>query len=54
MEVTLAVLRGQTTIAIATELVVSPHTVHDHLRKVFEKLGVSSRQQLATSLLGAA
>jgi len=53
-EVTLAVLRGETTVAIAADLVVSPHTVHAHLRNVFEKLGVSSRQQLATRLLGAA
>lgn len=53
-EVAQAVLRGQTTVAIAAELVVSPHTVHDHLRKVFDKLGVSSRQQMAVRLLGAA
>jgi DNA-binding CsgD family transcriptional regulator/GAF domain-containing protein len=49
-----AVLRGRTTIEIAAELIVSPHTVHDHLRKVVEKVGVSSRQQLAARLLGAA
>ena len=53
-EVTVAVLRGETTVAIAADLVVSPHTVHAHLRNVFEKLGVSSRQQLATRLLSAA
>lgn len=53
-EVTRAVLRGRTTVEIAAELVVSPHTVHDHLRRVFEKLGVGSRQQLAARLLGAA
>jgi len=53
-EVTAAVLRGCSTAAIAEELVVSPHTVHDHLRRVYEKLGVTSRQQLATRLLGAA
>jgi DNA-binding CsgD family transcriptional regulator len=53
-EVTLAVLRGQTTVASAAELVVSTHRVHDHLRKIIEKLGVSSHQQLAMRLLGAA
>lgn len=50
----LAVLRGQSTMAIAADLVVSPHTVHDHLRKVYDKLGVTSRQHLAARLLGAA
>lgn len=53
-DVALAVLRGRTTLEIATELVVSPHTVHDHLRKVYDKLGIGSRQQLATRLMGAA
>lgn len=53
-EVALAVLRGRSTIEVAAELVVSPHTVHDHLRKVFDKLGVNSRQQLALRLLRTA
>jgi DNA-binding CsgD family transcriptional regulator len=49
--VALAVVRGQTTAEIAADLVVSPHTVQDHLRNVFDKLGVGSRQQLATRLI---
>jgi len=28
--------------------------VQDHVRKVYDKLGVGSRQQLATRLLGGA
>ena len=52
--VALAVLRGRTTLEIATELVISPHTVHDHLRNIFTKLDVGSRQQLAVRLLSVA
>jgi DNA-binding CsgD family transcriptional regulator len=51
-EVAVAILRGRTTAEIATELIVSPHTVQDHVRKVFDKVGVSSRQQLAVRLMG--
>jgi DNA-binding NarL/FixJ family response regulator len=51
-DVALAIVRGRTTAEIAADLVVSPHTVQDHVRKVFDKLGVASRQQLAVRLLG--
>jgi DNA-binding NarL/FixJ family response regulator len=51
-EVAQAIVRGRSTAQIAGDLVVSPHTVQDHVRKVFDKLGVTSRQQLAVRLLG--
>jgi predicted ATPase/DNA-binding CsgD family transcriptional regulator len=43
LEVLRMVARGLTDAQVAEKLVLSPHTVHAHLRTIYSKLGVSSR-----------
>jgi DNA-binding CsgD family transcriptional regulator len=46
LDVTRAIARGLSTSEIAAELYLSPHTVRDHVKGLFEKVGVSSRGEL--------
>ena len=46
LEVTRAIARGLGTAEIAGRLYLSPHTVRDHVKAIFEKVGVSSRGEL--------
>ena len=49
-EVAILVARGLTNRQIASELVLSEHTVHHHVTNILKKMNLSSRQQIASRL----
>lgn len=51
-DVLAAIARGESTAEIAAQLFLSPHTVRDYVKTVFEKVGVSSRNELVAKLFG--
>ncbi|WP_112238903.1 LuxR C-terminal-related transcriptional regulator [Kribbella monticola] len=50
--VTALVLRGRSTRQIVEELHLSSHTVQEHVRAAYDKVGVGSRRELVAALLG--
>ena len=53
-EITQFLLRGLPTADIARRLFISRHTLSDHIKAIFAKLGVSSRPELTALLLDRA
>ena len=53
-ELVALIARGHDTNAVAKQMFVSPYTVQDHLKSIFDKLGVHSRLELLTRLFAQA
>jgi DNA-binding CsgD family transcriptional regulator len=49
-EVTQLMLRGATTLQAAQRLGISPHTITDHVKSIFEKTGARTRGELSATL----
>ena len=49
-QITRLIARGAATGDIAAELFLSAHTVRDHVKAIFQKVGVSSRGELVAKL----
>jgi DNA-binding CsgD family transcriptional regulator len=45
-EITRLVLRGLSTTEVAQEVHITPNTVRDHFKSIFDKVGVRSRREL--------
>ena len=51
-EIARLIVRGYSTRQVVDRLHISRYTVQDHLKAVFDKLGVRSRRELVAQLLG--
>ena len=52
-EIVLGLCRGLSTKEIAAELIISAHTVRDHVKAIFDKASVNSRGELVAGLFSA-
>lgn len=52
MEIVRGVFDNEKETVIAGDLGISQHTVHTHLDRIYEKVGVTSRQELVRAVLG--
>jgi DNA-binding CsgD family transcriptional regulator len=52
-DITRLILQGRSTSEIAQELVVSVHTVQEHLKSIFDKTAVHSRRELVAKVFYA-
>ncbi|WP_281231393.1 response regulator transcription factor [Thermoleophilum album] len=50
VDVARRIARGMTTSKIASDLHLSPHTVRDHVKTIFAKMGVGSRGELVAKV----
>lgn len=52
-EICLLVMRGLSTANISQRLHISPNTIQDHLRAIFDKVGARSRRELDSHIFHA-